>query len=223
MRERRGMASFLGIYQLADCAKLLHAPRETVREWTVKGLAPSRKKGQRISPPSYNFADLVSLLVVRELRRRGIPLQRIRKAEEYLRGIEGFDRPLATKRLYTAGRDILFRLAAEEDHGTHLVAATRGGQTAIEEAFESVLSAVHYDEQIASYWLPWEDVQVTPERQFGAPCVFGTGIQTATLYGFYQAGDQPEFIAQLYSLPLERVERAIAWENSLASQEAKAA
>src|SRR5437870_5424447 len=157
MREGRGMANFLGIYRLADCAALLNTPRETVREWTLKGLAPSRQKGQRISPSSYNFADLISLLVVRELRRRGIPLQRIRKAEEYLREIEGFDRPLATRRLYTAGRDILFRLAAEENHGTHLVAATRGGQGAIEEAFESVLSAVHYDDLIAAYWQPWED------------------------------------------------------------------
>jgi DNA-binding transcriptional MerR regulator len=85
MREDRGtMARFLGIYQLADCAKLLKAPRETVREWTVKGLAPSRQKGQRVSSAAYNFVDLVSLLVVRELRGRGIPLQRIRKAEEYL-------------------------------------------------------------------------------------------------------------------------------------------
>jgi uncharacterized protein (DUF433 family) len=92
-----------------------------------------------------------------------------------------------------------------------------------EEAFESVLNAVHYDEQIASYWLPWEDVQVAPERQFGAPCVFGTGIQTATLYGFYQAGDDPEYIAHLYSLPAELVAHAIAWEKSLASPAAKAA
>lgn len=205
-----------GIYTLADCVSLLKQPRETVREWTLKGLAPTRRKGQRLSPPSYNFLDLVSLYVVSELRKRGVPLTKIRVAEEWLRKECGYDRPLATTHLYSAGKDILVRLSVEDGVEHRLVAASRYGQGAIEEAFHCVMERVLYEDGVAIRWTPWPDVEVDPRRQFGAPCVAGTGIQTATLYGFVQVGDDPATIAELYSLPLELVEHAVAWEKSLA-------
>lgn len=211
-----------GIYSLVDCARLLREPRQTVREWTVKGLTPTREKGQRNSPSAYNFIDLVSLLVVARLRERKVPLQRIRTAEDYLRREWQIERPLATTRLYTSGKDILVRLL-EHDEAQHLVAASRYGQGAIDAAFDSVLNEVHYQNGMASYWAPWADVQVNPHRQFGAPCVSGTGIQTATLYGFVKAGDDPSYLADLYALPVERVLHAVEWEDRLAEPSQKSA
>ena len=75
-------------YSLADCARLLRRPKETVREWTTKRLAPARARRQRASP-SYGFPDLISLRVVAALRDRGVPLQRIRKAEDGARVLAG--------------------------------------------------------------------------------------------------------------------------------------
>jgi uncharacterized protein (DUF433 family) len=214
-----------GIYILADFSRLLRQPRETVREWTVKGLAPSRKRGQRISPSIYRFQDLISLYVVSELRKRGIPLPRIRKAEEWLRHEAGIERPFATTHLYTADQHIFVLLAEESGRenlasnydSSHLIAASGYGQEAIREAFGSVLNSVRYEDGIARYWEPWQDVEINPRRQFGAPCVAGTGIQTATLYSFIRAGDDPHEVAGLYDLPLERVNHAVSWEESLVS------
>jgi uncharacterized protein (DUF433 family) len=212
-----------GIYSLADCARLLREPRETVREWTLKGLAPTRDKSQRLSPSAYDFTDLVSLLVVARLRERQVPLKRIRTAEEYLRLECHVDRPLATTRLYTAGKDVLVHVFEQDGHVEHLVAASRYGQGAIDAAFDSVLKEVHYEDGIASFWAPWVDVQVNPRRQFRAPCVAGTGIQTATLYGFVKAGDDPTYVAEVYALPVERVLHAVEWEERLADRAPKRA
>lgn len=224
MGPGRIMEHWRGLYSLADCSRLLREPRETVREWTLKGLAPTRERGERISPV-YDFPDLISLLVVSHLRKRGVPLQRIRTAEDYLRRECRIERPLATTRLYTAGKDVLVRESpgGGVDGGHQLVAVSRYGQGAIEAAFEAVLNQVHYSEGIASDWTPWVDVKVNPLRQFGAPCVTGTGIQTATLYGFIQAGDAPEYVADLYELPVERVQHAVEWEERLAGTQKKAA
>lgn len=212
-----------GIYSLADCARLLREPRETVREWTTKGLAPTRQIGQRVSPTSYNFLDLVSLLVVARLRERKVPLQRIRIAEAYLRDECQIERPLATTRLYTSGKEVLVRLSEEDGHAEHLVAASRYGQGTIDEAFDSVLSEVHYQDGVAIDWVPWSDVQLNPRRQFGAPCIDGTGIQTATLYRFVKAGDDPKHVAKVYALPVERVLHAVEWEERLAEPAPKRA
>lgn len=217
------MAQWQGLYALADFVRLLREPRETVREWTLKGLAPTRPQGRRVSPSAYDFGDLVSLLVVSKLRARGVPLQRIRTTEEYLREECGLERPLASTRLFTAGKDVLVRLLADDGPDPSLVVASRYGQGAIQEAFDAVLNEVHYQEGLAIAWEPWEDVQVSPRRQFGAPCLRGTGLQTATLYGFVKAGDAPEHVAELYGVSTERVLHAVAWEDSLAAGAKKAA
>src|SRR5207244_1217416 len=126
-------------------------------------------------------------------------------------GTYEFERPLASARLFTAGKDILVRLTDEEQQ-SFLVAASRGGQQAIAEAFDAVVRAVDYRDDVAVRWKPDPDIEVSPLHQFGAPCVAGTGIQTATLYSFICAGDEPERIAELYEIPLKQVQRAIAWE-----------
>jgi uncharacterized protein (DUF433 family) len=210
------MLGEFGMYSLADLARLLREPRETAREWTLKGLAPTRTRGDRQSPGVYTFADLISLYVVSELRTRGVPLERIRKAEEWLRKACGVERPFATWRLYSAGKDVFVRLASDDPTAPALVAASRSGQGAIDDAFQAVLRSVRYSGDEASAWEPWEDVEVNPRRQFGAPCLAGTGIQTSTLFRFVLAGDDPREIAELYGVPLERVEHAIRWEESLA-------
>lgn len=202
-------------YTLADCARLLHEPKQTVREWTLKGLAPTRKAGQRFSPAAYNFDDFVSLYVVSELRRRGIPLQTIRAAELWLRETLGHQRPLARASLFSAAKEILVRLTADELPGP-LVAASLSGQQAIEEAFDAVLESVEFSDGSAICWRPSAGVEVSPLRQFGAPCIAGTGIQTATIYGFIRAGNEPERIAHLYELPVDRVNSAVVWERKLA-------
>jgi uncharacterized protein (DUF433 family) len=202
-------------YSLADCARLLRKPRETIREWTVKGLVPARPPGQRASP-SYGFPDLISLHVVAELRARGVSLQRIRRAEEWLRYEGGFPRPFATQRLYSAGKEILIRptLDGEDDS---LLVASQGGQHAIEDAFEAILQTVDYDDECAIRWRPWADVELSPRRQFGAPCLAGTGIQTSMVAALVRAGDDPAYLAQIYSRPADAVAHAVSWEESLAA------
>ncbi|HTF12154.1 MAG TPA: MerR family transcriptional regulator, partial [Asanoa sp.] len=56
----------------------------------------------------YTFQETVSLLVVAQLRERGLPLQTVRKVVAHLRD-RGYAAPLSELRFATAGREIYFQ------------------------------------------------------------------------------------------------------------------
>jgi DNA-binding transcriptional MerR regulator len=83
-----------------------------LRYWEETGLVvPSVRR--QLSPKNtvrlYSFADLLSLLVVAELRtERGMSLQHIRRVVEHLRS-QGYEAPLRELRFATLGQEIYFQ------------------------------------------------------------------------------------------------------------------
>ncbi len=74
-----------------------------VLTWLTEVLNPVPHRSRQ---PDYSFSDLISLFVVRELRKRRVPAHRIRDAEAHLRAKWGTDRPFVSERIATDGRHV---------------------------------------------------------------------------------------------------------------------
>lgn len=55
-------------------------------------------------------------------------------------------------------------------------------------------------------------IWVNPRVGFGSPCLRGTGLSTATLYGRWLSGETVEEIADDYSVPVKQIEAAVYYE-----------
>lgn len=202
----------VGLYTVGDAGRLIHASPGAVRSWVDRGLAPSPVNVAFGETTVVSFLDLISLKIVRVLRDQRISLEKIRAAEKYLRTEWGFARPFSTRRILTDGRSVLIALGADPKK---LTSADRQGQEVIFAVIRKDLVDVTFGDSGAESWRPANDVVLRPEIQLGAPCVEGTRIPTRTLFGFHRAGDSAAFLAKSYDLPRRKVERAIAYEESL--------
>lgn len=84
-----------------------------LRYWDRSGFArPSVARGSgRGSRRLYSFPDLVALRVAGSLRREGVPLPRIRKVVDHLKGLD-HSNPLAQFRFWSYGGEVYFEEAA---------------------------------------------------------------------------------------------------------------
>jgi DNA-binding transcriptional MerR regulator len=96
----------------AQARELAGVSMRRLRYWREVGLVVPEdqpRPGRRGTARLYGPDELHSLLVVSELRaRRHVPLQRIRRMVEELRG-RGYGAPLSEVALATMGRDVYFQ------------------------------------------------------------------------------------------------------------------
>src|SRR5207245_4392749 len=112
-----------------------------LRYWDQIGLVrPSIQQtgGRPGVPRMYSFRDLVALKVVKSLLDRGMSLQRVRRAWEYLNKEVGLDDHLAAVKLETDGKSI-FRVIRREGE---VLDALRKGQMAFFVAIDEVTRQV---------------------------------------------------------------------------------
>jgi uncharacterized protein (DUF433 family) len=206
-------ASWRPVYVLSDVARYAGLHRSTARYWLR--LIPGREL-----PPAASqglcFLDLVSMLVMRELRKLGLKPDRVRHAEQYLTELFG-PYPFARRALWTDGAHVFFdpdsplRRAVAD-----LVSADRGGQRAMMEVISPFLRTITYrDGGIAVAWRPRPTVELDPLKQIGQPCVRGTRVTTRAVYLLYKAGDSQDTIIRSFDISPVDVEAAIEWEQSL--------
>src|SRR4051794_28546060 len=97
-----------GIYSLAELKQYVALDAgpdagEQVLPWLMDILLPVAHRSRR---PDYSFSDLISLFVVRELRRAGVQPRAIRDAEAHFRKLWHTDRPFARESIATDGVDV---------------------------------------------------------------------------------------------------------------------
>lgn len=200
----REMTRYLGF----DQARRVH--EATVARWTQQALSDVEHRPRR---PDYSFADLVSLLVVRNLVFLGISLRDIRAAEGYLRDLYGIPHPFNSIRLKTDGVDVFFD--ASPSIAAQLTSANRAGQEVFEPVIFGALTRVGYDDQAAIEWSPIEGVVLDPTIQFGEPCIVGTRMTTSQV-AEVGASLPVKDVAHMYRLDPLLVERALEFERKLA-------
>jgi uncharacterized protein (DUF433 family) len=208
----------LGLYSETEASRYSGEPLSTVHRWFHDRNAASRDK-------LATFDDLVSLLFVRELRRRRIPLKAIRDAEDDLVQRTGNSHPFVHESLWVSGRDVLVRVS---DAPSAFLSPNRRGQLAIPGVTQpdrvelprlvpAVRGEVAYSAGRVVEWRPVDRITARAEIQFGLTCNDATRVPTRYLYGLYGEGERIEDIAHLFRVTERDVSQAIEWEQRLAA------
>jgi uncharacterized protein (DUF433 family) len=207
----------LGIYSLDDLRTYVAfyagepATGGLALTWLTEALNPV--PGHVARRPDYAFSDLISLFVVRELRRFGVKLATIRQAEQHLRVTTGLERPFVHRKVMTDGRDVWI---VGDEPGQVEAASGPRGQQASHVALEPYLKAVQYTDNVAATWVPAEHILVSPHLQFGEPVVQGTRVPTAAVADIAAAAGLERAIARL-GIDQAKAEAAVVFERQLAA------
>jgi uncharacterized protein (DUF433 family) len=211
--DQRGTELGQGLYGLGDLRAYLSLSGEEADgayalDWLTDILNPVGHQRRR---PDYSFGDLISLFVVRELKRKGVRTRDIRDAEVWLREKWQTDRPFLSGEIKTDGRGIF---VDDDLIAGQIEAAERHGQQVMREAIKERLTSVHYDDGTAAYWTPMEFVLVDPRVQFGEPVVAGTRVPTATVSDMATYAAPADIAADL-GISAEKARAALTFERRL--------
>lgn len=231
----------LGVYNLADAARLVRADRRSIKRW-LYGYDHSHRKGgdveRRHSPalwaPQYareelgeeaiGFHDLMELRIVRQFVSHGVPLQVVRRCLDTARELFGAGYPLTRRNFVTDGATIYVEsieaAAREGDIEAGSLLNLRSRQYAFKAIIkDSLYAGIEYDNGQARRWYPEPRsrmVVVDPALQFGHPIVEACGVPTASLYAAYAAeGEDRGRVARLFDIDPRHVEAAVRFERDL--------
>jgi uncharacterized protein (DUF433 family) len=161
----------------------------------------------------------MELLFVRAFLRKGISLQRVRKASSEASRITGEDHPFARRRLFTLRKDILMEL--EQGGQSVLLELLSGGQLGLRDVIVESGRSIDFDPQtgFASRWWPLgknKPVVINPRIAFGAPSIANRGILTSTVHDLYRGeGRSVERAASWLRIDRDDVKAAVEFEQSL--------
>lgn len=202
-----------GLGELRAYLSLQGGPEDGQRvpRWLSEALNPVIRTPRR---PDHSFADLISLFVVSELVRLGVPLRRIREGEAHLREIWQTDRPFLRDSIETDGHHVYADGA--QASGQREAASGRRGQQVMLETIKDLLTSVRYGDGRALTWAPAEHVVLDPRVQFGEPIISGTRVLTE-LVAQQAAAFDPTVAAARYRISPEQAMAALAFERRLAA------
>ena len=215
------------VYGVSEAAGLLGLRPDRVRAW----LDGDRRKGVsyppviRLEPTGEDLVtrgEFVELGYLREYRRKGVPLQRLRPVIDALRRKLETPYPLATARPYVYDKELVLEVQEEEGLPSAIAIVIRSGQELLltEEAnrfFKRVEfgpGAVGEAQRIRPAGVT-SPVVIDPLVRFGRPSI--AGVSTERLWELSDAGETVDEIAGGYDLPTEDVKAAIAYEEQLRS------
>jgi uncharacterized protein (DUF433 family) len=211
------------VFSEAEAARLLRVAQSTLHYWLEGG----ERRG-KVYPPvirvephgtrSVAWAEFVEAGLLREYRRtHQVPMVELRAFIDLLRESFGVPYPLADRRPYVAGRQLMLEAqsAAGLDPDFCLVAFV-SGQLMLTPPSEAFVARVTWDGDIATAWRPDPNpespVRITPDVRFGRPSI--KGISTETIWEQDEVGVDVDEIASIYQLDVGDVRWALAYENS---------
>jgi uncharacterized protein (DUF433 family) len=156
--------------------------------------------------------------LLREYRRtHGVPMLELRTFIDLLRETFGMPYPLADRRPYVAGRQLVLeaQTSAGLDPEFCLVAVV-SGQLLLTPPSAAFVERVTWDGDVAAGWRPDSDprspVRILPDVRFGRPSV--KGVSTEAIWEQDEVGVDVEEIADVYRLAVADVRWALAYENA---------
>lgn len=207
----------------AEAARLLRVPQRTLNYWLEGGVwrgrtyRPVIREEPRGGHAAVTWAEFVEAGLLRQYRKRHVPMGELRAFIDQVRRDFGIPYPLADQRPYVSGRELLAEAqeAAGLDAGLCLVALVRG-QYVLTPAADAFYERVTWEDHTAVAWRPHDDPQspvlMQPGMRAGRPAV--KGISTEVLWEQEQAGEAVSDIAADFDLTNDDVVWAIAYETS---------
>lgn len=204
----------VGLYSLAEAARLLRTPRRTVSRW-VDGYVQVLQSGPREYAPviasddysALTFGDLVELMYVRGFRDAGVGLDMIRTTAAKFRNEWDTRYPLATERFATDGRSLLLGLGGDWKH------ALTGQHMAF---FDELGTQLVHLNNLTAEWRPLgvdHLVLVNPDRSFGKPIEAGSGAHTYVLAQAAAGSEDIDSVAWWYGTTTQGVKDASQFEE----------
>ena len=218
-------------YPIAEAARYLHMPIETLRSWVLgrKYPAAGRSKHSRplihLDDPKRQYLSFINLVEAHVLaaicRGHGVKLQNVRKALDYTHRQFRVERPLINQAFKTDGLDLFI------EHYGELINASREGQQTMKEIIGVYLQRIEWGTKglpIRLYPFTRDSqseavpisaprvVEINPSVSFGRPTIAGTGIPVSSIYERYKAGDSVADLVRDFHLEIGAVEEAIRCE-----------
>jgi uncharacterized protein (DUF433 family) len=214
------------LYPIAEAARFARTHPQTLKRWargyevagreyaTLLVLPQERPRGEVL----LSFENLIEAAIITAWRRRGIPLQRIRRAH-VLAIAEFGEHPFARQDVYVGGRELFIRADEEvAENGRSFTQITAGGQRVFAPAVEGFLRSIDWrtGQETPYRWRPPEgdnEVTLNPEVEYGLPAV--RRVRTETILHRFLARESAEEIADDFRLEVASVEHALRYEWSL--------
>ena len=204
---------FLPAYQMSAAARYVGIHTNTVRAWhhSDNPVLPKHEQGKAL-----NYLELVEVAFVAFFRKVGLPMNRIRKARQYVADNLTAEYPLAEYGFKTEGMHILMEYD-RLDHDANfekLVVASSGGQLAWSELLASEFAEFEYEYNLAMRWHPAgpeSKIIIDPRISFGVPVV--SGLPTWAIKGRFNARETPQEIADEFGIPIDDVFHALQFEK----------
>jgi uncharacterized protein (DUF433 family) len=227
----------LPAYGINEAAEYLWVHPKSLRRWATG--ETGRRRVIQIADPArreLSFLNLAELHVLSFLRGQRVPLQRIRRAVDYLHHElgKGHPHPLLAVDLLTDGLDV-FVEELTDAHGRGsdptLVNLSRAGQYAMRELLKAHLKRLERDEtENVLRFYPFDravtsaaqadqlprHVAIDPLIAFGRPVIAGTRVPTTEIASRFKAGEPLVEIAQDMRLDAGQIEAALRYHTQAA-------
>ena len=98
-------------FNIKEVCKIAGVSERCLRHWTTVGLvaASASYKNGNIEKTRYNLRDILSISVIKQLRDKGLSLQKIRDSVNVAKKIWGIDQPLAQLRVACLMEAVVFK------------------------------------------------------------------------------------------------------------------
>lgn len=208
-----------------EAAHQLNIPASTLKRW----LDGHHRQGQFYEPvlretpnpdAPMTWGEIVEADYLREYRRTGVPMQRLRPFILYCREKFELRYPLAHYRPFTDGRRIL--LEAQEAAGLgddlRVVYELKTGQLELDSRVQSFLYRVERDSDGDIAQRLWPDGRRSPvvhDPNIASGAATVDGVRTEIIREQYEVGEDTRDIAEVFQLPLEHVVAALEHERRL--------
>lgn len=214
------------MYGVVEAAGLLGLRPDRARAW-LDGYERSGIVYPPVIREKHTGADLVTwgefveLGYLREYRRSGVPLQRLRPVIEELRSEFATPYPLATARPFVIDRELVLEIQERNELPSTIAIVVRSGQEVmLADGANRFFRKIEFDPRVGdvSKLLPLgivSPVVIDPRVRFGRPAV--SGVATERLWELFDAGESVEAIAAGYELSEVDVNAAIAYEEQFRS------
>lgn len=215
------------VYGVAEAAALLGLRTDRAWAW-LDGYArrgveyPPVIRAEPTREDLVTWGEFVELGYLREYRRKGVPLQRLRPVIDELRREFRTPYPLATAKPYIFDKELVLEVQEKNDLPMAIAIVIRSGQQImLADDANRFLRKVEFDPQDdgavrrlrpAGKASP---VVIDPLVRFGRPVV--DGVATERLWELFDAGESVDEIAEGYELAPELVRAAVSYEEQLRS------
>lgn len=207
----------IGLYSVAEAARLAQVPKSTVREWVCgRGGRPPRRPatGPVIDgQPTITFLDLIDLKIVHAFRKAGVTWPVIMTVAEEASKEYDTPHPFAANRFRTDGQRLY-----ESFRSTLFDRISKN--YAFEEIVEqSLYDGLTFEHDMPKYWtVPGYDslIIIDPQRSFGKPIAARCGVPTHTLAMTADAEDSVAFAASLFNASEDEVWASLRYRDDLA-------